>query len=87
MWVFSCLVFSILSFAASQEEEIPRTTLQSFTRVAMDTTDIDDVEISLLGSPQSFEDLLLRCGFRMIVIINAQVTKKFVPGCLALGTT
>ena len=51
----------------------------------MDITDSDDVEIDLLSSPQSFEDLLLRCGFRIMVIINAQVTKKSVPGCLAVG--
>ena len=80
MWVFSWLVFSILSFTASREEEISsRTTLQSFTWAAVDTTDLDDVEIDLLRSPQSFEGLLLRCRFRMIVIINGQVTKKVRP--------
>ena len=73
-------MFSILSFTASQEEKISsRRTLQSFTRAAVDTTDLDDVEIDLLRSPQSFKGLLLRCGFRMIVIINAQVTKKVHP--------
>ena len=87
VWVFSWLVFSILSFTASQEEISSRTTSQSFTRAAVDTFDLDDVEIDLLRlrSPQSFEDMLLRCGYRMMVIINAQVTKKSIPGCLALG--
>ena len=51
----------------------------------MDTVDLDDVEIDLLRSPQSFEDMFLRWGYRMMVIINAQVTKKSVLGCLALG--
>ena len=51
----------------------------------MDTVYLDDVEIDLLTSPQSFKDMLLRCGYRMMVIINAQVTKKSIPGCLALG--
>ena len=41
--------------------------------------DLDDVEIDFWRSPQSFERLLLRSGFRMIVIINAQVTKKDRP--------
>ena len=84
VWVFSWLVFSILSFTASQEEISSRTTLQSFTRAAVDTFELDDVETDLLRSPQSFEDMLLRCGYRMMVIINAQVTKKSIPGCLAL---
>ena len=67
VWVFSWLVFSILGFTASREEEISsRTTLQSFTRAAEDTVDLDDVEINLLRSPQSFEDMLLICGFRII---------------------
>ena len=57
-----------------------RTTLQSFTRAAVDTVDLDDVEIDLLRSPQSFKDVLLRCGFKMMVRINAQVTKKSAPG-------
>ena len=85
VWVFSWLVFSILSFTASREEKSSRATLQPFTRVAVDTFDLDDVEIDLPRSPQSFEDMLLRCGYRMMVIINAQVTKKSIPGCLALG--
>ena len=51
----------------------------------MDTFDLDDVEIDLLRSLQGFDDMLLRCGYRMMVIINAQVTKKPIPGCLALG--
>ena len=45
----------------------------------MDTFDLDDVEIDLLRSPQSFEDMLLRCGYTMMVIITAQVTKKVHP--------
>ena len=53
MWtscmVFSWLVFSIWIFTASQEEISSRTTLQSFTRAAVDTVDLDDVEIDLLG--------------------------------------
>ena len=85
VWVFSWLVFSILSFTVSQEEISSRTTLQSFTRAAVDTVDIDDVEINLLWSPQRFEDMFLRCGYKMMVIINAQVTKKSIPACLALG--
>ena len=80
VWVFPWLVFIILIFTASQEEKLSsRTTLQSFTWAAVDTTDLDDVEIDLLRSPQSFKGLLLRCGFRMIVIINVQVTKKVHP--------
>ena len=76
----------MLSFRASQEEEISsRATLQSFTRAAVDMVDLDDVEINLLRSPQRFEDMFLRCEFRMMVIINAQVTKKSILGCLALG--
>ena len=51
----------------------------------MDTIDIDDVEIDLLRSPQNFEDMLLRCEYRMMVIINQHVTKKSIPGCVALG--
>ena len=85
VWVFSLLAFSILSFTASQEVISSRTTLQSFTRASVDTDDLDDVEIDLLRSPQNFEDMLLRCGHRMMVIINTQVTKKSIPGCLALG--
>ena len=85
VWVFSLLAFSILSFTASQEVISSSTTLQSFTRASVDTDDLDDVEIDLLRSPQSFEDMLLRCGYRMMVIINTQVTKKSIPGCLALG--
>ena len=46
---------------------------------------LDDVEIDLLRSPQSFEDMLLRRGYIMMDIINAQVIKKSIPGCLALG--
>ena len=71
MWVFFWLVFNILRFTASQK--------------AVDIFDLDDVEIDLLRSPQSFKDKLLRCGYRMMVIINAQITKKSIPGCLALG--
>ena len=85
MWVFSWLVFSILTFTASQEKVSSRTTLQSFTRAAVDTIDIDDVEIDVLRSPQSFKDMLLRCEYRMMVIINQHVTKKSIPGCVALG--
>ena len=62
-----------------------RTTLQPFIREAVGTIDLDDVEIDMWRLPQSFEGLLLRCGFRMMVIINAQGTKKSIPGCLALG--
>ena len=83
VWVFSWLVFSILSFTASQEEISSRTTLQSFTRAAVNTFDLN-VEIDLLRLPQSFEDMLLRCGYRMMALINAQVTKKSIPGCPAL---
>ena len=36
VWMFSWLVFSILSFIASQEEISSRTTSQSFTRAAVD---------------------------------------------------
>ena len=79
------MVFSILSFTASQEEISSRATLQSFTRAAVDTVDLDDVEIDLFRSPQSFEDMFLTCGYRMMVIINAQLTKNSIPGCLALG--
>ena len=61
------------------------TFVESFTRPAVDTFDLDDVEIDLLRLPQSLKDMLLRCGYRMMVMINAQVTKKFIPGCLALG--
>ena len=71
--------FSILSFTASQEEISSRATLQSFTRAAVDAVDLDDVEIDLLRSPQSFQDMFLRCGYRMMVIINAQLTKKIHP--------
>ena len=85
LWVFSWQVFSILNLTASQEETSSRTTLQSFTRAAVDTFDLDDVEINLLRSPQGFDDMLLRCGYRMTVIINAQVTKMSIPSCLALG--
>ena len=57
----------LYSITALQEEEISsRTTLQSFTRAAEDTVDLDDVEINLLRSPQSFEDMLLIWGFRII---------------------
>ena len=37
MWMFSWMVFSFLSFTASQEEISSRTTLQSFTRAAVNT--------------------------------------------------
>ena len=77
VWVFSWMAFSILSSTASREEETSsRTILRSFTRAAVDTVDLDDIEIDLLRSPQSFEDMLLRCGFRMMVVINAQVKKS-----------
>ena len=86
VWVFSWLISCVLSFTASQEEEISsRTTLQSFTRAAVDTVDLDNVEIDLLRSPQSLEYMLLRRGFKRMVIINAQVTKTSIPDCLAFG--
>ena len=44
VWVFSWLVLNALSFTASQEEISSRTTLQSFTSVAVDTVGLDDDE-------------------------------------------
>ena len=34
----------------------------------MDTVGLDNVEINLLRSPQSFENMLLRCGYRNILL-------------------
>ena len=67
---------SILTFRASQEEMSSRTTLKSFTRAALDTVELDNVEIDLLRSPRSFENVLIRCGFRMMILINAQFRKN-----------
>ena len=71
-------MFSILSFTASQEEISSRTTLQSFTRAAVDTIELDDVETDLLRSPQSFEDMLLRCGYRMMLFKNINTFHLFL---------
>ena len=32
-----------------------------------------------------FQRYVIKMWFRMMVVINAQVTKKYIPGCLALG--
>ena len=56
MWVFSSQVLNILSFRSSPEEEISS---------GINTISLDDVEIDLLRSPQSFEDSVLRYGLRI----------------------
>ena len=71
---FTDWLFSILSFTASQEIT-SKANLQSSTRAAVKAVDLNDVEMALLRTPQCFEDMLLRCAYRMMVIINAQVTK------------
>ena len=56
VWVFSWQVLNILSFRSSPEEEISS---------GINTISLDDVEIDLLRSPQSFEDSVLRYGLRI----------------------
>ena len=86
MWVLPWLRSSIWSFAVPQEKEIsPRTTLQSFSWVEMDTLGTKGAAVCFCKSvefPKCFDDLELVKLFRTISYINAQVGKSILS-CLA----